>query len=301
MAPTVVRTDYTLPVCIEPNLKDQTAKIQRWLEDALNPANLSRYPEYCFPHNEFRWVAEVLAAVCRFYQESRVPREERGRPDNKLKVKNEETLTWALELSIMTSFMESSIHIPPHAVPSVERNLKEYSPPNGQLPDTPDLLPKGSIVAPRIVNKVMKSGAFHLYGQLPGKLLQGLTELLNSAQPQSWGSTFCIMILLLTAVEGSQQPLVDKYLFASEDDPEKVTKFQIERLFDLEYHFADFPITNFMGKYSGYNPIREKSAKQELDPATKTLVDTIRKIFLQGMLSLPPLPCPDPGRKVTLS
>lgn len=292
-------TEHTLPIWIQHISTDtMLAIIKIWLKDTLNSnIELSRYPKVFFPYSEFCWAADTLAAVYKFYENSRnlqgmYPPENSRRRQNKeesFRRLNDETLALAFEIAILKSVMSSVLYIPPDAVDSVVDNLKEYQPPNGQLPMAPKHLPEGSMKAPRMVTKVIKSVTGNLYGHLAYKFLGNLTVLLKKPRKERWGFTFCVMILLLAVVEATQIALIDQYLLDRELDPENANRALHDGLVYLEDNFVDCPIKVFEGKYKGYNPFRSGNGGywQDMDPATKQLVESVNKIFRHGVFLFP--------------
>lgn len=281
---TVTVTEDTFPIWVQHiHAAEMTAKIEYWLEDILNTkAELSRFPKYFFSHSKYCWAADTLAAVCQFYQDSRIF-QGRYKPENNLRRQNEEILTWSLKLVILNSFLMSSMHIPKHAVESVRDNLKEYQPPNGQLPKGGKHLPEGAVMCPRMVTKVVKSLVLTMYDQLTRQVLGELTEILKAADKRRWGVAFCVMILLAAVVEGTQMALVDQFVLDMKHDPENVNLDLADELKYLETNFVDYPLKFSTVKSKAYSPFQSENETSDMGSATKTLIDTMKKIFVHGL------------------
>lgn len=289
-------TEHTLPIHIRSiSTVALLAMIEKWVKDTLNSSiELSRYPKVFLPHSKFCWAADTLVAVCKFYEVSRNSQgmyrheDSRRRRNEKASFRHQNgvTLNSAFELAILNYVLSSVPYIPPHAVNSVVDNLKEYQPPNGELPTDPDRLPEGSVKCPRMVMKVVKSAACEIYGRVAMKFLGQLTVLLMKPRKGRWGFSFCVMILLLAAVAGTQISLTDQHRLDSEFDPTNANRRRLyKELVYFENQLVDLPMKIFKRKYKGYNPFQSGNGEQEqdMDPATKNLVESVNKIFRRGV------------------
>ncbi|KAK2761275.1 hypothetical protein FQN54_001797 [Arachnomyces sp. PD_36] len=281
---TEVISNPTLPVRVDWRSPARVRDvIGRWVVAAVE-TDFLEYPRFFYPYQKWCWVAEVLIAVCKFHQEWKEYRRslrDETKAKKKLRLKNEKTLTSACEATILSTFMSCCPYIPGAAMPFVKNNLKF----NGPLPETPKTLPKGSILAPRMVNKVIKGFAWDEYEPRLKGLLDGLTEILKRKEKLkgSWGHALCSLILLLTTVDGPQSSLVDQYLLNCNYKPENATledrmKLRIQ-LLNMDIDLVDSPIDLFQKQYGRYNPFKPGSESLAMDPPTRNLVDRIKGIF----------------------
>lgn len=272
--------ERTLPIHIQ-HIGEEAMRqrYQEWLDNILKSKSnneLFNFPELVFRRPHFGWVVDTLDTVCKFFKD---PRGLYRMYQLSIKFRRliDKTLVLAFETAILKSVLVAVPHIPGHAVSAVVGKLEGYK---GPVPKTPEPLPKGSVISPRMVTKATKRVALHLYKDLSKSFRDNLTTVLTRPKNEIWGFVFCIMILHIVVIDTTQVGMVDQYVLDKEYNPDKVHQNLFDELLYLETNFVHCPIKVFQNKYK-QNPF-QLNELQGIDPATKRLIESVKEIFSHG-------------------
>jgi hypothetical protein len=267
----VRRTLYISPVLA---IKPMQRSVNQWLNDTIF-ADLDTWANWLgSPFHHLSWQSGVINAVCEYIRSQAgqtipTPTSETPRP------LGEDTLRMALKLSVLNFFMSHQLIISEEKKPGLEREL------GIQVPI--------GFISPRLVNKIFKMAMAPIIRRLAYMVLERLDSMIREDNGSAtWGSAFCVTILLLSICGESEISLDDITACAiARGDFSKDRDRTMDDIIGVDTHLANVLIALFHEKFrtkekDGFNPfqrpLEQVGATASVHECTSALVGAISTV-----------------------
>ncbi|KAI9704143.1 MAG: hypothetical protein M1836_007004 [Candelina mexicana] len=244
-------------------------EISQYLDDFVSRW-LVQWPNSCFEGKTEAFQREMLRLVCQYYN------------DWAGGAKWHELLRKTLKLQILSYIGGRILTLPNEDDPSKgimgREAVRQMLLNPGSTYYEPD-------TSPRMANRQVKSVMSNLYKNLFTEVLTQLEEMIRYRKGDTWGPSFCIMLLLAMIFEDTQISIdIAVQCENTRGRFEMDRAYALERCHDIEANVFDFFIEIFHSRYKtrnktsqGFNPLFDGSPMYagSLDLQTQLLADEV--------------------------
>ncbi|KAI9818056.1 MAG: hypothetical protein M1827_000680 [Pycnora praestabilis] len=229
--------------------------------DVLVNNHLEGWPAHCSGGEVNTLQRDVLQQVCAYYKEGA------GMPG---------VLKQALKLHMLGYIMGRSLTLIEEEKEIIQLRLRYQG-----------LGPYERFTCPRLANKQIKSVLCAMHQYSMSQLLENLEKLIRSRETSTWGSAFCVLILLAMMFEELQISIgyrIEAARIRNEDC--RADGDAMAYCAAMDKNVFDWAVDIFHARYKteskGRNPMEHGSkAYKVVDAETKRLIDGLRRLILQ--------------------